>query len=80
MEKPAGPGWFWFLKSRKVQTAIATLIVAGGTSFGVFHFSSSDQADKVVEAIVGAIPTVLAGIALILGIAVEDAGQKSSGK
>jgi hypothetical protein len=55
--------WLWPLQSRKVQVALATIIVAYAAHAGVV------LSDETVT-------TVLAmGAALILGIAHEDAGK-----
>lgn len=54
----------WAFNSRKVQVAVATIVVAIATQYGL-------QLDETV------VYTVLGtGIALILGIAHEDAGKK----
>lgn len=56
--------WLWPLRSRKVQVAIVTVVVAWTGHVGV----------EISE---GALLAVVAmGVALILGIAHEDAGQK----
>jgi hypothetical protein len=55
--------WLWPLRSRKVQVAIATVLVAYAAQAGL---SVSEET----------IITVLSvGVALILGIAHEDAGR-----
>ena len=55
--------WLWPLRSRKVQVAVATVVVAYLAQVGL----------EVSEETVA---TVLAvGVALILGIAHEDAGR-----
>jgi len=56
--------WFWPLRSRKVQVAAATVIVAYGAQVGL----------AVAEETVLTVLSV--GVALILGIAHEDAGRK----
>ena len=55
--------WLWPLRSRKVQVAVATVIVAYVAQAGL----------TVSEETVVAILSV--GVALILGIAHEDAGR-----
>ena len=56
--------WLWPLRSRKVQVAVATIVVAYVAQAGV----ALDEET---------ITTVLAvGVALILGIAHEDAGRE----
>jgi hypothetical protein len=69
MDKPTDwRRFFWWLRSRKVQTALATIVVAVA-------------ADAGLDLNEGAIVAVLAvGVAVILGIALEDAGEKSAGK
>jgi hypothetical protein len=55
--------WLWPLRSRKVQVALATVLVAYAAEVGL---------EISAEAVV----TVLGvGVALILGIAHEDAGR-----
>ena len=63
-EQPSGwKKWLWPLRSRKVQVAVSTVLVAYAAQVG---FVLSE--DTVV--------TVLGvGVALILGIAHEDAGR-----
>ena len=57
--------WWWFLKSRKVQVAIATIVAAIAAQYG-WQVSEEN------------IYTILAmGAALILGIAHEDNGAKA---
>ena len=64
---PAGwRRWLWFLRSRKVQTACVTVVMAMLADHGIV----------AGEALVAAIIAV--GTAVILGIAVEDHGAKSS--
>jgi hypothetical protein len=61
--QPGWRRWFWPLVSRKVQVAVATVVVAYAA-----------QAGWVVSE--ETVVTVLAvGVALILGIAHEDAGR-----
>ena len=55
--------WLWPLRSRKVQVALATLLVAYAAQVGL---AVSE------ETIVGVLSV---GVALILGIAHEDAGR-----
>ena len=65
-EQPTG--WrrhLWFLVSRKVQVAVATIVVAVAAQYGL----------QLSEIVVGTVLGV--GVALILGIAAEDAGQKA---
>ncbi len=62
-EASGARGWFWPLRSRKVQVALATLIAAYAAQAG-FQFS-----EETVVSVIGV------GVALILGIAVEDAGR-----
>jgi len=67
-EQPTG--WrrhLWFLVSRKVQVAVATIVVAVAAQYGL----------QLSEIVVGTVLGV--GVALILGIAAEDAGQKAGG-
>lgn len=55
--------WLWPLRSRKVQVAVATIIAAWSASAGLALTEES-------------VMTVLGvGVALILGIAHEDAGK-----
>jgi hypothetical protein len=60
--------WVWPLRSRKVQVALATVLAAYAAEAGL----AVDE------------PTVLAvlgvGVALILGIAHEDAGAKAGAR
>ena len=59
--------WLWPLRSRKVQVAVATVIAAYAAQAGM------DLSDQTVL-------TVLSmGVALILGIAHEDAGKARGG-
>jgi len=55
----------WPLKSRKIQTAVATVILAYLAQWGL------EVPEEVVMSILGV------GVAVILGIAHEDAGEKS---
>ena len=55
--------WLWPLRSRKVQVAIATVLVAYAAQAGL----------TVSEETIVAVLSV--GVALILGIAHEDAGR-----
>ena len=58
--------WLWPIQSRKVQVAIATLVVAYAAQAGLVLNEES-------------VMNVLAiGAALILGIAHEDSGAKSA--
>lgn len=59
--------WLWPLRSRKVQVAVATVIVAYAAQAGLL----------VSEETVVAVLSV--GVALILGIAHEDAGRARGG-
>lgn len=63
-ERSGWKRWFWPLRSRKVQVAIATVLAAYGLQFG-WHV-----AEETVLTVLGV------GVALILGIAHEDAGAK----
>lgn len=56
--------WLWPLRSRKVQVAIATVVVAWLQHFGL----------EVSEGVL--LATLGTGVALILGIAHEDAAAK----
>ena len=63
-QQPSGwRGWLWPLRSRKVQVAVATVVVAYAAQAGL----------AVSEETVLAVLSV--GVALILGIAHEDAGR-----
>lgn len=55
--------WLWPLRSRKVQVAVATIVVAYLAQAGVV------ASEETVSAVLGV------GVALILGIAHEDAGR-----
>lgn len=57
--------WLWPLRSRKVQVAIATIVAAYGVQAGL------DVHEETVLTVLGV------GVALILGIAHEDAGGRS---
>lgn len=59
--------WLWPLRSRKVQVAIATVVVAYAAQAGL----------TVGEETVVTVLSV--GVALILGIAHEDAGRAGGG-
>lgn len=56
----------WPLNSRKVQVALATIIVAYAAQSGL------DVREETITTVLGV------GVALILGIAHEDAGRKSA--
>jgi hypothetical protein len=63
---PQPPGWrrwLWPLRSRKVQVALATVLVAYAAQLGVALSA---------ETLAGLLAV---GVALILGIAHEDAGR-----
>ncbi|MBU0616348.1 MAG: hypothetical protein KKI02_01385 [Planctomycetes bacterium] len=63
-EQPSGyKKWLWPLRSRKVQVAVSTLLVAYGAQAGLV------LSEETVVAVLGV------GVALILGIAHEDAGR-----
>ena len=55
--------WLWPLRSRKVQVAVATVLVAYAAQAGLV------VNEETVTAVLGV------GVALILGIAHEDAGR-----
>lgn len=57
--------WIWPLRSRKVQVALATVIVAYTGQIGLAI------SEETMTTLLGV------SIALILGIAVEDAGKRS---
>ncbi|QOJ15655.1 MAG: hypothetical protein HRU75_13835 [Planctomycetia bacterium] len=57
--------WMWPLRSRKVQVAVATVVAAYAAQAG-FVFS-----EETVVTVLGV------GVALILGIAHEDAGRSA---
>lgn len=60
--------WLWPLRSRKIQVALATVLAAYGAQTGMVL-----NEDTII--------TVLGvGVALILGIAHEDAGRKGARK
>lgn len=62
-------GWrkhLWFLSSRKVQVAIATVLAAAAAQYGLAVNT------ELLLSIVGV------GAAIILGIAIEDNGSKSA--
>ena len=58
--------WVWPLRSRKVQVAVATVVAAYAAQAG---FELSEQTVMTVLGV---------GVALILGIAHEDAGARRS--
>lgn len=58
----------WFLTSRKVQVAIATVLAAAASQYGL------SVNTEIILSIVGV------GVAIILGIAIEDNGIKGSDK
>lgn len=60
--------WLWPLQSRKVQVAVATIVVAYAAQAGLIL---SEESVMNVLAI---------GAALILGIAHEDAGAKNAAR
>jgi hypothetical protein len=60
--------WFWPLVSRKVQTAVATVIAAYAVSAGL------SLNEEMITTVLGV------GVALILGIAHEDAGRAGTGR
>lgn len=63
-DRPTGwRKWIWPLRSRKVQVAVATIVVTYAAQAG---WGLSEEA---VLAVLGV------GVALILGIAHEDAGR-----
>jgi len=63
-EQPSGyKKWLWPLRSRKVQVAVSTLLVAYAAQAGLV------LSEETVVAVLGV------GVALILGIAHEDAGR-----
>ena len=55
--------WLWPLRSRKVQVAVATVVAAYAMQLG------ANVNEETVTTILGV------GVALILGIAHEDAGK-----
>lgn len=60
--------WWWPLGSRKVQVAVATVVVAFAAQAGF------ELREEVVQTVLGV------GVALILGIAHEDAGKATAGE
>jgi len=58
--------WLWPLQSRKVQVAVATIAVAWAAEAGV------SLGEETVVTVLGV------GVALILGIAHEDAGRRGA--
>lgn len=62
--RPGGwKSWLWPLRSRKVQVAVATVVAAYAAQAGL------NLSEETVLAVLGV------GVALILGIAHEDAGR-----
>ena len=64
-------GWqkhTWFLRSRKVQVALATIVAALAAQYGL------ELSETTLVAV------ITTGAAVILGIAVEDAGAKAASK
>ncbi|MBW7904566.1 MAG: hypothetical protein LC135_08110 [Phycisphaerae bacterium] len=59
--------WLWPLRSRKVQVAVATIVAAWAAQAGLA------LSEETVLTVVGV------GVALILGIAHEDAGRRPAG-
>ncbi len=59
--------WLWPLRSRKVQVALATIVAAYAVQTGL------DVREETVLTVLGV------GMALILGIAHEDAGNAQAG-
>ncbi|MDX2199264.1 MAG: hypothetical protein SF069_09885 [Phycisphaerae bacterium] len=59
--------WLWPLRSRKVQVAIATIITAYAAQVG------AQVSEETVLTVLGV------GVALILGIAHEDAARARTG-
>jgi hypothetical protein len=59
--------WLWPLRSRKVQVAIATVVLAYAAQMGMV------LSEETITTVLGV------GVALILGIAHEDAGKRTSG-
>jgi len=57
--------WLWPLRSRKVQVALATIIVAYAAQAGLI------LSEETITTTLGV------GVALILGIAHEDAGRSA---
>jgi hypothetical protein len=63
-EQPSGwRRWLWPLRSRKVQIAVATIFVTYAAQAGLM------LSEETVMTVLGV------GVALILGIAHEDAGR-----
>lgn len=63
-EQPSGwRRWLWPLRSRKVQIAVATIFVTYAAQAGLI------LSEETVVTVLGV------GVALILGIAHEDAGR-----
>lgn len=64
--KPTGwRYWLWPMRSRKVQVALATIVVAYGAQLGLA------VSEETIVTVLGV------GVALILGIAHEDAGRSA---
>jgi hypothetical protein len=59
--------WIWPLRSRKVQVAVATVLAAYAAQAGLA------VSEDVILTLLGV------GVALILGIAHEDAGRGAAG-
>jgi hypothetical protein len=57
--------WLWPLRSRKVQVALVTIVVAWAGHFGL---------ELNVETLAAVVAT---GVSVIFGIAIEDAGEKA---
>jgi hypothetical protein len=58
--------WLWPLRSRKVQIAVGTILISWLAQAGVV------LSEETVLSVIGV------GVALILGIAHEDAGKKNA--
>lgn len=66
-EQPSGwKKWLWPLRSRKIQVAVSTIAVTYAAQAGLA------LSESTVLAVLGV------GVALILGIAHEDAGRAGS--
>lgn len=65
--------WVWPLLSRKVQVAIGGAVAAYLIETGI-------DAQDVVDRVIAIAAIILPTVAVILGIAHEDAGAKSAGK
>ena len=73
MSTPSAPvagwrKWLWPLRSRKVQVALATIVVTYAAQAGMA------LSEETVMTVLGV------GVALILGIAHEDAGRATGSK